>query len=446
MTPLFILAVGAAAIVAVILLIARFRFEPTLTLFGVAIAVGLAVGHAPTQAVSSFEAGAGHTLGHIAFIIAFGTMLGRMITESGAAQAIARTLIRLFGPRNIHWAMMLIGLVVGLPIFFDVGFVLLAPLAFVAARAARQPILLAALPLASGLSVVHALLPPHPAIMVAVQAYHARVGLVLLLGGIIAVPTAILTGPVFARFVAGRMKVHGVSSLEAQVLDTQVARAEPPVWLALLAVLMPVLLILAGLVLGGLFPTGMGHRVGELLGSTDIALALSVGFACVALGHARGLNSKAMSAHLHDCLAPIAFLVLLIGAGGGFGRALIDAGVSDVLTGLARHWHMPILLMAWGLAALVRLATGSATVAMSTAAALLAPMAQQAGVVSPEAMVLATGAGSVAFGPVTDPGFWQIKEYLGLSMGQTLLTWSVIETAIALLALAGASLFQYLAA
>lgn len=444
MNPGFTIATGAVAILAVIILIARFRLEPVMTLFGIAIAVGLAARHSPAEAVASFEDGAGHALGHIAFIIAFGTMLGRIITESGAAERIAETLIRGFGARNIHWAMMVIGLIVGLPVFFDVGFVLLAPLAFVAARAAGQPILLAALPLAASLSVAHALMPPHPAIMIAVQAYHASMPLMLLLGALVAVPTAVLTGPVFAHFIVPRLTVRGVSSLEAQFFNNGPVQEMPPFWLSVLAVLMPVLLILAGLIISSLFPGTTGQTIGGLVGSTDVALVLSTVFACVALTRTRGLSKDEISRHLSACLAPIAFVVLLVGAGGGFGRALIDAGVSRVLTGLAINWHMPPLLLACGIAAVVRLATGSATVAMSTAAPVLAPFTHQAGLVSPEAMVLATGAGSVAFGPVTDPVFWQIKEYLGLSVGQTILTWSVIETSIAVLALAGAIGFQSL--
>ncbi|MFS8368653.1 GntT/GntP/DsdX family permease [Acetobacter indonesiensis] len=444
MSPGFTIGIGSVAILAVIILIARFRLEPVMTLFGVAVAVGLAAGHSPAESVASFEDGAGHALGHIAFIIAFGTMLGRIITESGAAERIAETLIRHVGARNVHWAMMAIGLLVGLPVFFDVGFVLLAPLAFVAARAAGQPVLLAALPLAASLSVAHALMPPHPAIMIAVQAYHASMPLMLLLGAVVAVPAAVLTGPVFAHFVVPRLTVRGISSLEAQFLNNGPAQQMPPFWLSVLAVLMPVLLILAGLIISTLFPGTTGRTIGGLIGSTDVALVLSTVFACIALTRTRGLSKTEICRHLSACLAPIAFVVLLVGAGGGFGRALIDAGVSRVLTGLAINWHMPPLLLACGIAAVVRLATGSATVAMSTAAPILAPFTQQAGLVSPEAMVLATGAGSVAFGPVTDPVFWQIKEYLGLSLGQTILTWSVIETSIAVLALGGAIGFQSL--
>ncbi|MCH4022339.1 MAG: GntP family permease [Acetobacter sp.] len=444
MSPGFTIAIGSVAILAVIILITRFRLEPVMTLFGVAIAVGLAAGHSPAESVTSFEEGAGHALGHIAFIIAFGTMLGRIITESGAAERIAETLIQYVGARNVHWAMMAIGLLVGLPVFFDVGFVLLAPLAFVAARAAGQPILLAALPLAASLSVAHALMPPHPAIMIAMQAYHASMPLMLLLGAVVAVPAAVLTGPIFAHFVVPRLTLRGISSLEAQFLNNAPTQQMPPFWLSVLAVLMPILLILAGLIISTLFPGTIGRTIGGLICSTDVALVLSTVFACIALTRTRGLSKNEICRHLSTCLAPIAFVVLLVGAGSGFGRALIDAGVSHVLTELAINWHMPPLFLACGIAAVVRLATGSATVAMSTAAPILAPFTQQTGLVSPEAMVLATGAGSVAFGPVTDPFFWQIKEYLGLSVGQTILTWSVIETSIAVLALGGAIVFQSL--
>lgn len=437
MSAPLVVAVGALAILAVIVLIARFRLEPIMVLFGVAVLVAVATGRMPSAGVASFEAGAGHALGHIAFVIAFGTMLGRIVSETGAAERIARTLVARFGPRNIHWAMMTVGLAVGLPVFFDVGFVLLAPLAFVAARAAGQPILLAALPLAASLSAAHALMPPHPAIMLAIQAYGASVPRMVLLGAMAMVPAAIVAGPLFAALVVPRLHVTGVSTLEAQFLERATDRL-PPFGLSLLAVLMPVLLILGGMLAARLLPGAGGRWLADFAGSTDIALVLSTLFACVALGTARGMGGRDLARHLHDCLAPIAFVVLLVGAGGGFGRALIDSGISGVLTALALRMHMPVLLLAWGLAAIIRLATGSATVAMSTAAGILAPLAHQAGLAAPEALVLATGAGSVAFGPVTDPVFWQVKEYLGLSVGQTLLTWSCIETLISLMALAAA--------
>ncbi|MBB2201522.1 GntT/GntP/DsdX family permease [Gluconacetobacter tumulisoli] len=436
MTVGYAVFLGVFSIAAIIVLIARFRCEPLLVLFGVSVAVALAAGQGPAAGVASFEAGAGHALGHIAFIIAFGTMMGRIVAESGAADRIADTLIRLFGARNIHWAMTVIGLVVGLPVFFDVGFVLLAPLAFVAARRAGRPILMAALPLASSLSIAHALMPPHPAIMLAVQAYQANIGRTIMTGLLVMIPTAVVAGPLFARLVVPRLRMTGTSSLENQFLERDTSGTPPSFAVSLLSVLMPVLLILGGAMMQRVGSTdGPVARVGQVVGNTDIALALSTVFACVVLGLARGMKGKVLAYYLHSSLGPIAFVVLLVGAGGGFGRALIDTGISSVLTGVAVRMHASMLLMGWGLAAIVRLATGSATVAMSTAANILAPVFLQVGGTQPALLVLATGAGSVAFGPVTDPVFWQIKEYLGLSVTQTLLTWSVIETIISLMVL-----------
>ncbi|MCW4589463.1 GntP family permease [Gluconacetobacter entanii] len=429
------LALGLCAIGTIIVLIARFHLNALVVLFGVAIALMLSAGHSPVQAVASFQHGAGNALGSIGFLIAFGTMFGKLIAQSGAADTVALSVMKRCGARNLHWAMAAIGMVVGLPIFFDVGFVLLAPLAFIAAQESRRPVLMAILPLVASLSIAHAVMPPHPAIMLAIGIYHASLMKNIVLGLLIMLPTAALCGPVFARFVVRHIGPIATSPMEAEFLTRAAPAIRPPPGRSLLCILLPFLLIGCGQVMASL-PGGRGvHMLGQALGETNISLILSLLATVMLLCRPAGMTARQIGQMLHDCLGPTGFVILLVGAGGGFGQAVIDSGVSQALTSAALGAHMSPLLLAFLSAAIVRLATGSATVATGTAANLIAPAISHLHGVSPELLVLATGAGSIAFGPVNDPVFWQLKEYLGLSLAQTFVVWSGTETLISVVVL-----------
>jgi GntP family gluconate:H+ symporter len=427
---------AAIAIVVMILLIVRWKLNPFITLLGVSVALGVAVGMPMKDIVTSFEAGAGKALGHIALVVALGTMLGKMMAESGGAERIARTLIGWFGERNVHWAMVVIALIVGMPVFFEVGFVLLVPIAFSVARRTNTSLVLVGISMVAGLSVVHGLVPPHPAALLAVTAYQADIGRTILYALIVGVPTALVAGPLFGLLISRYVRIEGENPLMRELGDHDDPQRDLPGFAITVAtVMLPVALMLIGS-WADLFtaPGSWANDVLRLAGNSVMALLIAVLVSFWTLGHRRGFDRQRILAFSNECLAPTATITLLVGAGAGFGRILMDSGVSDVVVEVATGHHLSPLMLGWTVAALIRLATGSATVAMTTACGIVAPLAAAAGA-SPELMVLATGAGSLIFSHVNDGGFWLVKEYFHLSVAQTFMTWSVSETIIAVLGL-----------
>lgn len=433
---LFLLISTVVAVIGLILLVAVFKLNPFLSLLVASLGLGIVAGMPLSTIIKSFETGVGGTLGHIAIIVALGTMLGKMMAESGASDRIAHSLIDWFGEKRVPLAMMVSGLVVGLPAFFEVGFVLLVPIAFTVARRTRTNMILVCLPMVAGLSVVHGLVPPHPAALMAAMIYKADVGRTIFFGLLVGVPTAFVAGPVFARLIAPHVNVPTENPMAAEFIDHGKERSLPGFALSILTVLLPVFLMLVGSWADSLAPTGgVANQALRLLGNDDMALLIGVFVSFLTLGKMRGFNRETILRFTNECLAPTATITLLVGAGGGFGRVLQDSGVSHAIITIALRSHVSLLLLAWLTAALVRLATGSATVAMMTAAGIVAPIAAQSTGVHPELLAIATGAGSLIFSHVNDGGFWLVKEYFGLSVPQTLKTWSVCETIISVTAL-----------
>jgi gluconate:H+ symporter, GntP family len=433
---IFLLVAALVAVVGLILLIAVVRLNPFLALFLVSLALAVCAGMPVSQVIHSFETGMGGTLGHIAIIVALGTMLGKMMAESGGADQIAHTLVRLFGEKRVHWAMMVIGLVVGLPAFFEVGFVLLVPIAFTVARRTRTSLILVGLPMAAGLSVVHGLVPPHPAALLAVSIYKADVGRTIFYALLVGIPTAVIAGPLYAKLIARHVQLAPESAIGAELVEHDVERSLPGFGLTLATILLPVGLMLIGSWANAQPAPGSVLNQGlRLVGNDDMALLIGVLFSFVTLGRMRGFDRQTIQRFCNECLAPTATITLLVGAGGGFGRVLQDSGVSQAIVSLALMSHVSFLLLAWLLAALIRLATGSATVAMSTAAGIVAPIVAHGAGVHPELLAIATGAGSLIFSHVNDGGFWLVKEYFNMTVTQTLKTWSVCETIISVSAL-----------
>ncbi|HEY2858832.1 MAG TPA: gluconate:H+ symporter [Terracidiphilus sp.] len=432
----FLLLTTLAAVVGLILLVAVGKLNPFLSLFVVSLTLGIVAGMPFGTIIKSFETGLGNTLGHIAIVVALGTMLGKMMAESGAADRIALTLIKWFGAKHVPLAMVLSGLVIGLPAFFEVGFVLLVPIAFTVARRTKTNMMLVALPMVAGLSVVHGLVPPHPAALMAAMIYKADVGKTILFGLIVGVPTALIAGPLFARLAARWVTMPEDNPMAADFAghdaDGTAERSLPGFAISIATILLPVFLMLVGSWADRFAAAGtMANEVIKLAGNDDMALLIGVLISFVTLGKMRGFSRETVLKFTNECLAPTATITLLVGAGGGFGRVLQDSGVSHAIIAVAMASHVSLLLLAWLTAALVRLATGSATVAMTTAAGIVAPIALQAGTVRPELLAIATGAGSLIFSHVNDGGFWLVKEYFGLSVPETLKTWSICETIIA---------------
>ena len=433
---IFLLVSALAAVIGLILLIAVLKLNPFIALLLASLSLAVVAGMPLATVIHSFEAGVGGTLGHIAIIVALGTMLGKMMAESGGADQIAKTLIRAFGEKRIVWAMMFIGLVVGLPAFFEVGFVLLIPIAFTVARRTRTSLILIALPMVAGLSVVHGLVPPHPAALLAVAIYKADIGRTIFYALLIGIPTAVIAGPLYAKFIAPHVELALENPMAAEFVDHGAERSLPGFGLTLFTILLPVALMLIGSWADAVSASGsaLNHAL-RLLGNDDMALLIGVLVSFFTLGKLRGFTRETILRFSNECLAPTATITILIGAGGGFGRVLQDSGVSQALIRIALQSHVPLLLLAWLLAVLMRLATGSATVAMTTAAGIVAPIALHSAGVRPELLAIATGAGSLIFSHVNDGGFWLVKEYLNMSVTETIKTWSVCETIISVTAL-----------
>jgi GntP family gluconate:H+ symporter len=321
MTPSFgywLLVYAAVAIIALIVLIARYRLNPFIVITLISIGLALVAGMPPSGVVGAYEAGVGKTLGHIALVVALGTMLGKMMAESGGAEQMARTLIERFGEKNAHWAMVCIAFLVGLPLFFEVGFVLLVPIAFTVARRVGVSILMVGLPMVAGLSVVHALVPPHPAAMLAVQAYQASVGQTLLYAILIGIPTAIIAGPLYAKFIVPRIQLPAQNPLERQFLEREPRDSLPGFGITMATILLPVVLMLIGGWANLISTPGSGFNQFLLfIGNSVIALLLATLLSFWTLGLAQGFNREAILKFTNECLAPTASITLLVGAGGG---------------------------------------------------------------------------------------------------------------------------------
>ncbi|MDQ3674743.1 MAG: GntP family permease [Gemmatimonadota bacterium] len=418
------------AVTALILLIARFKLHPFIALVTVSLGLGVAAGMPLGNAVKAFQDGVGGTLGFIAVVLGLGTMLGKIMAESGAATRIATTLINLFGEQRVHWAIMIVAFIIGIPVFFQVGFVLLIPLVFTLARRTGMSLVKIGIPLVAGLSVVHGMLPPHPAAMLAVAAFNADIGLTILYGLLVGLPTAALAGPIYASWIAPRIVLPKDNPLARQ-LEGESVQEMPGFGISLFTVLIPVILMLlasaADIALG---PASSVRGTLHFFGHPIVALLLALLFSFWSLGRARRFTRDEVLKFCNDCLAPTATILLVIGAGGGFNQVLVQSGVGRAIADVALGSNASPLVLAWTVAALIRVATGSSTVAMTTAAGIVGPIALATPGTNPELLVLATGAGSVVLSHVNDAGFWLIKEFFNMSVPQTLKTWTVAETII----------------
>jgi gluconate:H+ symporter, GntP family len=428
-TRLLLFALGA--VVLLIVLIARFKVHPLIALTTISLAMGAVAGMPLTTAVKAFQDGVGNALGFIAIVVGVGTMLGKIMAESGAATRIATTLIARFGEGRVHWALMVVAFVLGIPVFFQVGFVLLIPLVFTIARRTGLSLIKIGIPLVAGLSVVHGMLPPHPAAMLALGAFNADIGRTILYGLIVGLPTAALAGPMYGSWISRRIALPVDNPLAAQLSERDVEGAPLPGFaISLFTVLVPVLLMLLATAADAtLSPESAVHGVLRFIGNPIVALLVALLFSFWSLARPRGFTREQVLKFCNDCLAPTATILLVIGAGAGFNQVLIASGVGGAVATIARGSHASPIVLAWVIAAVIRVATGSATVAMTTASGLVAPIASALGA-RPELLVLATGAGSLVLSHVNDAGFWLVKEFFNMTVRQTLESWTVAETII----------------
>jgi GntP family gluconate:H+ symporter len=464
----FLVGCAGATVLLLLLLIVKVRLHPALALAVAALALGVAAGMPLKQVPLSFTGGVANLMGHIAIVLGLGAILGRLLSGSGGAASLGRVLVDNCGPKGLPWALLGLGIVVGMPVFFEVGLVLLMPIVAEAARRSGRPPILAGMPLLAGLSIVHGTLPPHPAAMLAATQYHADLGRTILWGLCVGLPAAALAGPVLGWIMIRRWEPRRETSTlrpadESPALFSAMPEDEregdempvashrgshsgkpaaqkeeipPPAgpFRAAAAVLLPVALIFLGSWADSLCaPTSLANQVLHFIGSPDVALLIAVLVALITLGTriqtGRHHGRELLRALTTESFEPIANVLIILAAAGGLSGVLRDSGAAQATVSLALGAHMPPLVLAWLLAAVVRVSMGSATVAMAVASAVLAPMAGHVGV-RPELLVLATGTGSLILSHVNDPGFWMIQSFFKLEVKDTLATWSVMETVL----------------
>jgi gluconate:H+ symporter, GntP family len=415
-----------------IALIVKGRFHPFLALLCGAFLIGLLIGMPMSDAAKAVQKGAGDVLGGTGLVVALGLSLGAMLQLSDGAGALARAALRLGRPATAPWMSMAVALLLGLPLFFETGVVLLLPIAAAAAasiagKSADLPSVRLSLmmPALAGLSTLHALVPPHPGPLLAVDALHANLGRTMLYGIVVGIPTAIISGPLFAAWIARRVRPS------APVIEPAEPLVETPGTLcALLSILLPVLLITGGQI-AAVAPKDIAPHLAWLaeLSNPILALVIANLAAMPLLFGRRMLDSPIQGAIWTEAMKPAGAILLAIGAGGALKQVLVAAGLADFLAHLAAHGGIPAIPMAWAVAVCIRLATGSATVATITAAGIMPGVVAATGA-SPEWSVLAIGAGSIFFSHVNDPGFWLVRSYLGTSTPDTFRTWSIMETIV----------------
>lgn len=445
---LFIVAIGVGIL---LLLISKFKLNTFISLVITSLITGLLLGVPLDKLAGIIEKGIGSQVGHLALVFGFGAMLGRIVADAGGAYRIAHTLIDKFGKRHIQIAVVIASFIIGIALFFEVGLVLLLPIVFAIASELGISLLYLGIPMVAALSITHGFLPPHPAPVAISDIYHANIGMVLLFGIIVAIPTALIAGPVFTKFI--RRVVPGAFEKQGDVSvigeSKEFSLNETPSFLSsLITSLFPVILMAIStlyqlIVHGGkeVANPNLLDKCITFIGTPSIAMLISLLLAIYTMGIKRNKTMKELMSSVESSIKGIAMMLLIIGGGGAFKEVLISGGVGDYVTKLFAHSTLSPLLLAWLIAVVLRLALGSATVASLTAASLVLPLVATTGV-NPALMVIATGAGSLFFSHVNDAGFWMFKEYFNLSVKETLMTWSVLETVISVCGLIGAMILS----
>ncbi len=441
--PLQLLLVASAGVALVVLLVTWVRLPAFVALTVASLCVGVGARMPLVEIPRAFQAGVGDTLGFVAMVIALGTVIGKLLAESGGAIVVSNALVRTLGEKRVDWALMLSGFIIGLPVFFQVGLVLLAPVLFTVTRQTGTPLLRVAIPMLAGLSTTHGLIPPHPGPLAAIERLGADPGRTLFYALVVGFPVAVLSGPLFGRLISRRL--HISAGAMADQLSGASANAQPPsLPITIFTMLLPVLLMLAAALAQGVLPDGTTRRVFAFAGTPLMAMLIATLVALLTFGRACGFNRVRLLQFAEESLTPIAGVLLVVGAGGGFGRVLdiagVDTAIADAMSGL----QLSPLVMGWLIASLLRLAVGSATVAVVTAAAIMVPIAAAAPDVNRELLVVSIGAGSLIASHVSDGGFWLVKEYLNMSVPETFATWTVLETIVSIAGLGGVLLLSML--
>ena len=440
-----VLVVAALGIAIIVLLIVWLKLHAFLALTIGALFVGVGSGIPLGKVTASFETGAGGVLGYVGVLIALGAMVGKLLADSGGADQVVDTLLR-GRPATLPWKMALIAAIIGIPMFFEIGLVLLIPVVMLAVHRAGRPAMQLGIPALAGLSVLHGFIPPHPGPLAAIAVLHANIGITLALGLLVALPTVAIAGPLYgivaARLVpigaagAGLAVTQGGGAANASAEDERPTHS-PSFGTVMATLLFPLVLMLAKAGADiGLDKASPARPLLDFIGDPVFALLMAVLLAMITFGTAVGFSPAVLGKKIGASLMPVVGVMLIVGAGGGFKQALVDGGTGAAIAKIALAAGLSTLLLGWIVAALIRLATGSATVATVTAAGIVAPLAAGLAPTQLSLVVLAVGAGSLIFSHVNDAGFWLVKEYFGLSVGQTIKTWSIMETVISVTGLA----------
>ncbi len=425
-----------------VLCITYFKINAFLSFLLVSILSGLCLGIAPDQLVGTVEKGIAGVMGSLTLIIVLGAMLGKIVAESGAAEIIAAQMVRLMGEKYLQWGLMLTGFVVGIPLFYGIGFVLLVPLIFSISYRYKLPAVYIGLPMLAALSVTHGFIPPHPSPVALVALFQADMGLTLIYGLLIAIPAIILGGPIFSRRLRNMLPSQESIFRQEKTVDQQEYK-QPTVVTSLAVALLPVLLIILFTLIPYLYYTDDAtvQRWLKFIGSTTVVMVIAVVVATYLLGLKLGRSMVKVMSIYESAVRDIAMILLIIAGSGVFKQVMEDSGVSLLLANTLQQLPVSPLLLAWLITAVIRGCVGSATVAALTAAGVLLPIVT-AGKVDPNLMVLAIGAGSLMFSHVNDAGFWLFKEYFGLSVKDTLFSWSIMEAIVSIVGLLAVLLLQ----
>jgi GntP family gluconate:H+ symporter len=423
-----------AGIAVLVLLVTLLKVHPLLSLTLGALTVGAVAGENLNDTVASFSGGVGDTVATVGVLIALGAIVGRLLVDSGGADQIVDTIVGRASNRTLPWAMAGVGALIGLPMFFEIGLVLLIPVILLVTRRSGLPLMRIGIPALAGLSVMHGLVPPHPGPLIAIAAVHANLGLTLGLGILVAIPTVVVAGPLFSGVAARWVPVDAPTLFDRtgdEADESAEVRPRPSFGVTLATVLLPVVLMLGKAVYDiAVNSTGTSTSALDFLGTPLIALLITALVAIVTLGRGAGLSMSELADSVSNAFPPIAGITFIVAAGGGFKQVLIDSGIANVVQKAVEGSSISALFLAWLVAVGIRLATGSATVATITASGILSGVAGDLSTGHTALLVLAIGSGSLFFSHVNDAGFWLVKEYFGVTVGQNLKTWSIMETLI----------------
>ena len=427
------LSIVFAGILLLVLMISWWKINAFLSFLVVSVVTGLMLGIPVQNIAGAVYKGMGDTLGELAIVIVLGAMLGKIVAESGAAQRIATFMMNAFGQKYIQWALMVTGFIIGIPLFYNVGFVLMVPLIFSVVYKYKLPVIFIGLPMLASLSVTHGFLPPHPAPAALVGLFHANMGKTLIYGMTIAIPAVILAGLVYSR----TLRNVKASPLEGLVAAEKPDSQLPAIGISVLSSLLPVILLMGTTFVGmAAHPDAQGQHLLSFIGNPSIILLVAVGFATWSLGFRCGMNMKRIMKIYEESVKDIAMILLIVGGSGSLKEVFTASGVSHEIAAQLQNWPIHPLVLGWLVAAIIRVCLGSATVAGLTAVGLILPLIAQLHV-DPNLMVLSIGAGSLFFSHVNDGGFWMFKEYFNLSIKDTIRSWSVMETIVSVVGLAG---------